>query len=98
MHEIFTPLYDHILIKKDDKETTMAGGILLPSNSTDEMDRGTVEAVGHGRLMIDGSIVPLVLKVGDRVAINKMDGTEIKLNGVEYIITREPDIYGKLTK
>lgn len=94
MADFFIPLYDHVLIKKDNPEETMAGGILLPKTSQDETDRGTVIATGHGRLMIDGSVVPLRLKAGDRVILNRLDGTEVKFGGVQYIITREQDIYG----
>ncbi len=90
----FKPLYDHVLLKKDDREETLAGGILLPKAAQDESDCATVIAVGHGRLMIDGSIVPLLVKAGDKVRIHKMDGTELKFNGVEYILTKEVDIFG----
>lgn len=98
MSKLFTPLYDRILVQRDEDETVLAGNIaiVIPENSTEKPDRGTILAVGHGRLLENGQVVPLLVKAGDRILFNKYAGTEIKLDGKEYIIMSEPEVYGVL--
>ena len=92
----FTPLYDHLLVKKDEEQTTLAGGILLPDHAADKPDRGIILAAGHGRLLESGQVVPMLVKPGDRVVFHKFCGTEIKLDNQTYLILQESDLYGIL--
>jgi chaperonin GroES len=86
------PLYDRIVVKRiEDKETTR-NGIIIPDSAKEKPQEGEVIAVGHGKRLEDGKIVPLDVKAGDRVLFGKYSGNETKLDGTEYIIIREDDV------
>ncbi|NBO37774.1 co-chaperone GroES [bacterium] len=88
------PLADRILVKRVDEETKTAGGILIPDNAKEKPMEGSVVAVGSGKVLTDGKVRPMEIKVGDRILFSKYSGTEIKLDGVEHLILREDDILG----
>lgn len=86
------PLGDRVLVKPIEQEERTKGGIVLPDTAKEKPQMGEVIAVGTGRLLENGQRVPLEVKVGDRIIYAKYGGTEVKLNGVEYLILRESDI------
>lgn len=86
------PLADRVVVKAIEQEEKTKGGIVLPDTAKEKPQEGEVLAVGSGRLLDNGERVPLEVKVGDRVVYAKYGGTEIKLDGEEYIILRESDI------
>ncbi|MEN9808875.1 MAG: hypothetical protein RL189_3098 [Pseudomonadota bacterium] len=88
------PLADRILVKRVEEETKTAGGILIPDNAKEKPMEASVVAVGNGKVLADGKVRPLEIKVGDRVLFSKYSGTEIKLDGTEHLILREDDILG----
>jgi chaperonin GroES len=88
------PLADRILVKRVEEETKTAGGILIPDNAKENPMEGSVVAVGAGKVLNDGKVRPMEVKVGDRVLFSKYSGTEIKLEGTEHLILREDDILG----
>jgi len=88
------PLADRILVKRVEEETKTAGGILIPDNAKEKPMEASVVAVGSGKILSDGKVRPMEIKVGDRVLFSKYSGTEIKLDGVEHLILREDDILG----
>lgn len=94
MSKLFTPLYDRILVQRDEEETMLAGGIIIPDGSTDKPDTGVVLEIGHGRLLESGALVPMMVKVGDRIAFHKYAGTEIKLGGKPYLSMNESEVFG----
>ncbi len=87
-----TPLHDRVLVKRLEETTKTAGGILIPDTAKEKPSEGIVEAVGNGFRAEDGKIVPMSVKVGDKVLFGKWSGTEIKLNGEERLIIKEADI------
>lgn len=88
------PLHDRVLIKRLDDERTSAGGIVIPDTASEKPSRGKVIAVGSGKILNDGKVLPLTVKVGDTVVFGKYSGTEIKINGEELVVMREEDILG----
>jgi chaperonin GroES len=86
------PLHDKVLIKRVDEETKTAGGIIIPDTAQEKPSEGIVEAVGNGFRAEDGKILPMSVKVGDRVLFGKWAGTEIKMNGETRLIVKESDI------
>ncbi|MFZ4713946.1 MAG: co-chaperone GroES [Bacteriovoracaceae bacterium] len=91
------PLQDRVLVKRTEEETKTAGGIIIPDNHKEKPARGEVIAVGTGyRNSNDGSVRPLDVKKGDKVLFGKYSGTEIKMNGNDYLIMKEDDILGIL--
>lgn len=86
------PLRDFIVVTKEEGPKQSAGGILLPGNSEEKMVTGTVTAVGSGRVSIDGTVVPLEVHVGDRIAFNKNLATELKVAGEAAYILREDQV------
>jgi len=93
------PLYDRILVKRieNDAEKT-AGGLFIPDSAKEKPQEGEVVAVGKGKRLEDGKIVPLDVKAGDRILFGKYSGSEIKLDGNEYMIMREDEVLGILDK
>lgn len=87
-----TPLHDRVLVKRLEETTKTAGGIIIPDTAKEKPSEGIVEAVGNGFRAEDGKIVPMSVKVGDKVLFGKWSGTEIKLNGEERLIVKEADI------
>jgi len=88
------PLADRVIVKPNAAEETTKGGIILPDTAKEKPIEGAIVAVGAGRVTEDGKNVPMNLKVGDKVLYGKYSGTEIKVEGEEYLIMRESDIYG----
>lgn len=86
------PLHDRIVIKRLDAETTSSGGIVLPDTATEKPQRGKVIATGQGKVADDGNRIPLDVKAGDQVLFGKYSGTEVKLEGEDFIVMREDDI------
>lgn len=90
----FRPLYDRILVERVESEEVTKGGIILPDTAKEKPQQGKIIAVGHGRRLEDGKLVPLELKAGDTVLFGKYSGSEIKIEGVEYLIMKEDDVLG----
>ena len=88
------PLGDRILLKRIEEEQKSKGGILIPDTAREKPQEGKVVAVGKGKLLEDGKLVPLEVKKGDRVLFGKYSGSEVKLVGEEHLIVREDDILG----
>lgn len=88
-----TPLGDRVILKQDDAETVTASGILIASTAQEKPQRGTVVAVGEGKLDNNGNLVKVGVKPGDSVIYSKYGGTEIEIDGKEYLILRADDIY-----
>ena len=90
----FRPLHDRILIKRLDKEQTTSGGIIIPDTAKEKPQEGQVVAVGNGKRLEDGNVIPLDVKKGDLILFGKYAGSEIKLDGEEHLILREDEILG----
>ncbi|MCW3060819.1 MAG: chaperonin Cpn10 [Capsulimonas sp.] len=89
----FRPLSDKVLVKPSDAEAQTAGGIFIPDSAKQKPQEGEVIAVGPGRVLDDGSRSTLTVQVGDKVIYSKYGGTELKLDGAEYMILDEDQIY-----
>ena len=92
------PFYDRVLVKRIESEQKSAGGIIIPDTAQEKTQIGIVEAVGEGKLLPDGKIRPLNVKVGDKVIFGKYSGTEFKFDGQEYLISREEELLGIVEK
>ena len=90
------PLDDRVVVKADEAEETTAGGIVLPDAAKEKQQRGTVLAVGPGRLLDSGERAPISVSVGDKVLFGKYGGTEIEVDGEDVKILRESDILAKV--
>lgn len=88
------PLADRVIVKPKEAEETTKGGIILPDTAKEKPIEGKVVAVGFGKVTEDGKVINLNVKVGDTVLYGKYSGTEISVEGDEYLIMRESDIYG----
>ncbi|MBX3007943.1 MAG: co-chaperone GroES [Melioribacteraceae bacterium] len=88
------PLADRVIVKAKEAEEVTKGGIILPDTVKEKPIEGVVVAVGSGRVDDNGKAVPMTVKVGDAVLYGKYSGTEVKIDGEEYLIMRENDIYG----
>ncbi len=88
------PLQDRIIVKRLEEETKTAGGIFIPETAKEKPQKGEVIAVGNGKKTEDGKVIPIDVKAGDKVLFGKYAGTEIKIEGQEYLIMREDDILG----
>ncbi len=88
------PLHDRILVRRMAEEEKTAGGIIIPDTAKEKPQRGEVVAAGKGRITEDGKTLPLEVKVGDKVLISKYSGTELKLEGTDYLMIREEDVLG----
>ncbi|HET6421358.1 MAG TPA: co-chaperone GroES [Geobacteraceae bacterium] len=88
------PLQDRIIVKRLEEENKTAGGILIPDTAKEKPQRGEVIAVGKGKVTEDGKTLPMDVKKGDKVLFGKYAGTEIKIDGEDYLIMREDDILG----
>ncbi len=86
------PLYDRLIVKRLEEEEKTKGGIIIPDTAKEKPVEGKVIAVGAGKLMEDGTKIPMDVKVGDRVLFAKYGGTEIKIDGEEHLIMKEDDI------
>jgi len=88
------PLRDRILVKRVEEQEQRIGGIIVPDTAKEKPQQATVIAVGSGRVTDDGKKIPVDVKVGDHVLIGKYSGTEIKLDGEEFLIVREDEVLG----
>jgi len=88
------PLHDRVILKRMEEETTSAGGIVIPDTAAEKPMRGEVMAIGNGKRLDSGEVVPLDVKVGDTVLFGKYSGTEVKVNGQDLLVMREEDIMG----
>ncbi|MBM4391739.1 MAG: co-chaperone GroES [Deltaproteobacteria bacterium] len=92
----FRPLYDRVLVKRLQSENRTAGGLIIPDTAKEKPQEAEVVAVGNGRMLDNGSVRAMSLKVGDKVLFGKYTGDEIKLDGEEHLILREEDILAVL--
>ena len=92
----FRPLHDRVVVKRVDAESRSAGGIIIPDTAQEKPQQGEIVSVGPGARDESGKIVPLEVKAGDRVLFGKWSGTEVRLDGVDYLIMKESDIMGVL--
>ena len=90
----FRPLHDRVLIEVLEGEEKTAGGIIIPDTAKEKPQEGEIVAIGSGAKTEDGKIIPMDVKVGDKVLFGKWSGTEVKIDGVEYSIMKEADIMG----
>ncbi|MBT8341348.1 MAG: co-chaperone GroES [Desulfatitalea sp.] len=88
------PLQDRILVQRVEEETTTKGGIIIPDTAKEKPAEGKVIAVGNGKVADDGKRVALEIKEGDRILFGKYSGTEVKIEGEEFLIMREDDVLG----
>src|SRR5512140_852791 len=93
----FTPLHDRILVRRVEESETTRGGIIIPDSAKDKPQEGEVIAAGKGKVSEEGKVRPLDVKEGDRILFGKYSGTEIKIDGEEFIIMREEEVLGILT-
>jgi chaperonin GroES len=93
----FRPLHDRVVVKRIDAEEKTAGGIIIPDTAKEKPSQGEIIAVGPGGRDESGKLIPIDLKVGDRVLFGKWSGTEVKIDGEELLIMKESDIMGVLT-
>src|SRR3982751_4234787 len=92
-----TPLHDRIVVKRIEEAETTRGGIIIPDSAKDKPQEGEVIAVGKGKISEEGKVRPLDVKEGDRILFGKYSGTEIKLDGEDFIIMREEEVLGVIT-
>jgi chaperonin GroES len=86
------PLHDRVIVKRVEEEKKSPGGIVIPDTAAEKPIRGEVMAAGNGKILEDGSVRPLAVKVGDKVLFGKYAGTEVKVEGEELLVMREEDI------
>jgi chaperonin GroES len=92
------PLQDRIIVKRLEEETKTKGGIIIPDSAKEKPIEGKIIAVGKGKVADDGKLIAMDVKVGDKVLFSKYGGTEVKIDGEEYLIMREDDILGVIEK
>jgi len=92
------PLHDRVIVKREDEERKSPGGIVIPDTAAEKPIRGKVVAVGKGKVLEDGKVRPLVVKVGDRILFGKYGGNEVKVDGEELLVLREEDIMAVIEK
>jgi len=86
------PLHDRVLVRRMEEETTTAGGIVLPGSAAEKPNQGEILAVGNGKILEDGSVRPMDVKVGDKVLFGQYSGSTVKVDGEELMMMREEDI------
>jgi len=89
----FKPLHDRVLVERIESEEKTAGGIIIPDTAKEKPIEGRVVAIGSGRIE-DGKLVPLDVKAGDRILFGKWSGTEVKLDGKDFLVMKESDVMG----
>ncbi len=92
------PLHDHVLVKRLEESEAKVGGIIIPDTAKEKPQQGEVMGVGNGKLLETGERAPIDVKVGDRILFGKYSGSEIRIEGDEYLIVREDEILGVLRK
>ncbi len=88
------PLHDRVVVKRWEEEKTSPGGIVIPDTAKEKPIKGEVVAVGLGKALDNGDVRPLDVKIGDKILFGKYAGTEVKIDGTEYLMLREDDIMG----
>ena len=88
------PLYDRILVKRVEEKEQLKGGIIIPDSAKEKPQTGEVIAAGKGKRLENGALVPLDVKAGDRILFAKYSGSEVKIDGTEYLIMREDEVLG----
>ena len=86
------PLHDRVIVKRLEEERTSPGGIVIPDSAAEKPSQGKVIAIGKGKILEDGSVRALDVKVGDKILFGKYSGTEVKVDGDELLVMREEDI------
>ena len=86
------PLHDRVIVKRLEEERTSPGGIVIPDSATEKPSQGKVVATGKGKILEDGSVRALDVKVGDKILFGKYSGTEVKVDGDDLLVMREEDI------
>ncbi len=86
------PLHDRVIVKRLEEERTSPGGIVIPDTAAEKPIQGKVVAVGKGKILEDGNVRPLDVKVGDKILFGKYSGTEVKIDGEELLVMREEDV------
>ena len=94
----FHPLHDRIMIKRIEAEAKSAGGIIIPDTAKEKPQQGEAVAVGPGGRDQNGKLIPIDIKVGDRVLFGKWSGTEVRIDDVDYLIMKESDVMGVLVE
>jgi chaperonin GroES len=90
------PLRDRVLVRRIEEEEQKVGGIIIPDTAKEKPQQAEVVAVGSGRMLEDGEVVPLILKAGDKVLIGNWSGTEVNIDDEEYLILKEDEVLGVL--
>jgi chaperonin GroES len=86
------PLHDRVIVKRLEEERVSAGGIVIPDSAAEKPVQGKIVAVGKGKILEDGKVRPLDVKVGDKILFGKYSGTEVKVDGDELVVMREEDV------
>ena len=94
----FRPLHDRVVVKRIDAEDKSSGGIIIPDTAKEKPQQGLVVSVGPGGRDESGKLIPIDVKAGDRVLFGKWSGTEVKIDGTEYLIMKESDVMGVLAE
>ena len=92
------PLHDRVIVKREEEERKSPGGIVIPDTAAEKPIRGKIIAVGKGKILENGNVRPLDLKVGDKVLFGKYGGTEVKVDGEDLLVMREEDIMAVIEK
>ena len=92
------PLHDRVIVKREDEERKSPGGIVIPDTAAEKPIRGKIVAVGKGKILENGTVRPLDLKVGDKILFGKYGGTEVKVDGDELLVMREEDVMAVIEK
>ncbi|NOY74117.1 MAG: co-chaperone GroES [Gammaproteobacteria bacterium] len=90
------PLHDRVIVRRMEEERTSAGGIVIPDSATEKPSRGEIIAVGNGKILDNGDVRPLDVKVGETVLFGKYSGTDVKVDGEDLIVMREDDLMAVL--
>jgi len=93
----FTPLHDRVLVRRTEEAGTTRGGLIIPDSAKDKPQEGEVISIGKGKANEDGKVFPIALKEGDRVLFGKYSGTEIKIDGEDFLIMKEEEVLGVVT-
>jgi chaperonin GroES len=97
MATTFTPLHDRILVRREEEAGTTRGGLIIPDSAKDKPQEGTIISVGQGKTNEEGKLFPLAVKEGDTILFGKYSGTEIKLDGEDFLIMKEEEVLGVVT-
>jgi chaperonin GroES len=97
-HMSLKPLHDRVLIKRIEEQETVKGGIIIPDTAKEKSQEGEVVALGAGKILENGSVLPLAVKAGDRILFGKYSGAEVRISNQDYLILREDEIIGILTQ